>query len=251
MTADESTANGDLVIAERFRGPTRSANGGYTAGLLAALLDGPAQVTLRRPPPLARRLRVRRSADGAVELLDGKGVIAAAIPARVGAATPAPVGLAAAEAASARYTGFARHPFPECFVCGPQRIETGGLRIFPGPLAGREGVASPWVPEGSLADPDGHVRSEFIWAALDCPGAFASGFPAITIVLGRLAAKIRRPARPGQPYVVVGWPAGADGRKRFAVTALFTPDGELLAAARATWIALEAPELEALLTSAE
>lgn len=251
MTTAESTAEGDLVIAERFRGPTASANGGYTAGLLAALVDGPAQVTLRRPPPLARRLRVRRSADGAAQLLDGNGVIAEAVPARVEAATLAPVGLAAAEAASARYHGFARHPFPECFVCGPQRIETGGLRIFPGPLAGREGVAAPWVPDDSLAGLAGHVRPEFIWAALDCPGAFASGFPEIMMVLGRLAVEIRRPASAGQPLVVVGWPEGAEGRKHFAITALFTTDGELVAVARATWIALEAAELEALIRSAE
>ena len=45
-----------LVVPHRFRGPARSGNGGWTAGVLAAYLpgDGPVTVTLRRPPPLAR-----------------------------------------------------------------------------------------------------------------------------------------------------------------------------------------------------
>jgi hypothetical protein len=34
----------------------------------------------------------------------------------------------------------------------------------------------------------------------------------------------------------MGWRTGEEGRKRFAGSALFTPDGELLAAARSTWI---------------
>ncbi|MFN2468867.1 MAG: hypothetical protein ABR521_12135, partial [Gaiellaceae bacterium] len=39
-----------LTIARRFRGPP-DVNGGYAAGLVAALLGGGAEVTLRSPPP--------------------------------------------------------------------------------------------------------------------------------------------------------------------------------------------------------
>ena len=53
---------------------------------------------------------------------------------------------------------------------------------------------------------------------------------------GRLAARIDRLPEQGQRCVVVGWPLGEDGRKRYAGTALFTAEGELLALARATWI---------------
>jgi hypothetical protein len=49
---------------------------------LAALLDGPAQVTLRRPPPIERRLLMRGTADGGVELLDGDEVVAEAVTVR-------------------------------------------------------------------------------------------------------------------------------------------------------------------------
>ena len=41
-----------LVIAPRFHGPPSSANGGYTAGLLANAAGNSAECTLRAPPPL-------------------------------------------------------------------------------------------------------------------------------------------------------------------------------------------------------
>jgi hypothetical protein len=39
--------------------------------------------------------------------------------------------------------------------------------------------------------------------------------------------------------VVVGWPLGQEGRKRFAGTAVFGGGGDVLGLARATWILLE------------
>jgi hypothetical protein len=42
-----------LTIPSRFRGPSGVGNGGYVCGRIAGYLDGPATVTLRRPPPLA------------------------------------------------------------------------------------------------------------------------------------------------------------------------------------------------------
>ena len=87
-----------LVIARRFRGPQSSANGGYAAGLLAAFLEGPAQVTLRLPPPLERELTVQRRGEVTL-LLDGDDVVAEAVAADVGLEAPAPPTL---EEASAR-----------------------------------------------------------------------------------------------------------------------------------------------------
>ena len=43
---------GTLVIDDRYNGPPASANGGYACGRIAAFVDGPARVTLRKPPPL-------------------------------------------------------------------------------------------------------------------------------------------------------------------------------------------------------
>jgi hypothetical protein len=47
-----------ITIEARYHGPSGSGNGGYTCGRLAALLPGPVEVTLRRPPPLDRSLGV-------------------------------------------------------------------------------------------------------------------------------------------------------------------------------------------------
>ena len=54
----------EIVVDERFCGPPDSANGGYTCGLLAGVLTGPAQVTLRSPPPSGRALRVESGPGG-------------------------------------------------------------------------------------------------------------------------------------------------------------------------------------------
>jgi hypothetical protein len=218
-----------FTIDARFNGPPGSANGGYTCGLLAELVGGPAEVTLRRPPPLARPLEAAR-ADGTVRLLDGDAVVAEAAPAEVVIDPPEPVGADEAERAAARYPGFRQHAFPTCFVCGPERREGDGLRIFAGPVPGRDVFAAPWVAPADVAP-------RLVWAALDCPGAIAVGFPDRgETVLGRLAARVVAVPEPGERCVVVAWPLGEDGRKLYAGTALFAEDGESLAVARATWI---------------
>jgi hypothetical protein len=55
-------------------------------------------------------------------------------------------------------------------------------------------------------------------------------------MLGSMGAAIAAMPPPGEPSVVIGWRIGGDGRKRYAGSALFDSDGELLAAARSTWI---------------
>jgi hypothetical protein len=229
----------ELVIDRRFCGPNDSANGGYTCGFVAAAIGEPAEVTLRRPPPLDKPLRLEHQERRAV-LLDGDELVAEGRRAEVGLDVPAPVSFEQAEQAATRYTGFERHAFPNCFVCGPAREPGDALRIFAGAVHGRDLVAAPWVPDDSLADGDGVVRREFVWAALDCPGAFAVGFSSRgETVLGRLTAEVRAPVRAGEPHVVIGWPLGEDGRKLYAGTALTTAAGELCGLARATWITLE------------
>jgi hypothetical protein len=227
----------ELVIDPRYRGPAESGNGGYTCGLLAAVVGEPAEVTLRRPPPLERPLRVDRRNDHAA-LFDGDVLVAEARRAELHLDVPEPASHEEAERASAGYKGFEHHPFPTCFVCGPDREPGDGLCIFPGAVEGRDLVAAPWAPDSSLAGDGGLVRSEFVWASLDCPGAFAVGFSDRgEVVLGRLTAEARRPVRAGERYVVIGWPLGAEGRKLFAGTALFDAAGELCGLARAVWIA--------------
>lgn len=224
-----------VTIERRFNGPEGSGNGGYTCGLLARELDGEAEVTLRLPPPLDRPLAVVREAER-ICLLDGDLLVAEGRPGRVDLDPPASPSFDEAVEAGARYPGFAGHAFPTCFVCGPDRPD--GLRIFAGPLEGRAAVAAPWIPDESVADGGSHVPEQLVWAALDCPGAFAMGFPERgEAVLGRMTARIDACPRVGGRHVVLAWPLGEDGRKLHAGTALFTELGEQLGVARQTWIA--------------
>lgn len=219
-----------LVIAGRFNGPAGSGNGGYTCGLVAARVGASAvQVTLRVPPPLDRPLRVDRGGRS-VRVLDGDVVVAEGEPAALELDVPPPVPPEDARRAARGYAGFEQHEFPTCFVCGPQRRPGDGLRIFAGPVRGREHtVAAPWVPA--------EVRPELVWAALDCPGAFAVGFGERgTMLLGRMLGEVLALPAPNETCVVQAWSLGQDGRKLYAATALFGDHGRLLGRARQTWV---------------
>jgi hypothetical protein len=229
----------NLTIAPRFNGPPGSGHGGYVSGRVATLLAGPARVRLHRPPPLGRPLLVRRDAEG-VTALDGEVVVATGAPTTVEVTPPSAVTLAEAEAAAREYPGFRDHAFPRCFGCGHARRPGDGLRIFPGPVAGRELVAAPWMPDASLGDGRGAVRPEFIWAALDCPSGWApivaaGGQP---MLLGELAVRVLGRVEVTEPCVVMGWALGGGGRKRLAAAALLGADGTARAVAQATWIAI-------------
>jgi hypothetical protein len=228
-----------VVIPARFNGPPGSGHGGYVAGVVAGLRDGPTRVRLVRRPPLDRALEVHADGAGAVELRDGDVVVARGAATEPVADAPDPVGFDAAVAAARDYRGFREHAFPRCFACGPERAPGDGLRIFPGRVPGREVVAAPWVPDGSLVDGAGVVRPEFVWAALDCPSGWAAleAGARSPILLGEIAARLVAPVRERERCVVVGWAAAGEGRRRPTGSALFGADGSLRAVARATWIA--------------
>jgi hypothetical protein len=217
-------------IARRYNGPPESANGGYACGLVAGLLGGTAEVTLRRPPPLERELAVALELDGTeVELRDGDAVVAEGRVVDWELDIPEPVSPGKAETASKGYPGFREHAYETCFVCGPARRD--GLGIFAGPVDGRPGVvAAPWTPGEE-------VRAEIAWAALDCPSGWAvDDFQREGVLLGRMAAHVLRLPEAGERHVVMGWRRGEDGRKRYAGSAVFAVGGELLASSRSTWI---------------
>jgi hypothetical protein len=230
-----------VIIARRFRGPPDSGNGGYVCGAVGTLLPGPAEVTLRSPPPLDRELRLERTGEGAV-LRDGESVVAEAVPATVDIEPPGAVRLEEAEKASRKYPWFQKHPYPSCFVCGPERRKPDGLCIFPGPVEGRKVAAAPFLPDASLAGEDGKVRPEILWAALDCPswyGMYCFQEWQGMAMLGRLAARIDDRPRAGDRCVCVGWSRGNEGRKIHAGSAVYSENGALLALGKATWIALK------------
>ncbi len=64
-----------VIIAAGFRGPPAAGHGGYVGGLLAERIDGPAEVTLRRPVPLARPLTLEADSDDALRLYDETGLL--------------------------------------------------------------------------------------------------------------------------------------------------------------------------------
>jgi hypothetical protein len=209
-------------IPARFNGPPGSGNGGYSAGVFAG--GEPHEVTLRMPPPLDTPLSV---GDGQVRAPDGA-VVAELAPAGAITVTVPSIEYAQAVKASEGYPGFTVHPFPTCFVCGPERPD--GLRIFPGRV--EDGTtAAPWIVPAEVAP-------AVVWAALDCPGGWAVIEAGRPYVLGRIAVHVDRMPVPGDECVVRGALAGVEGRKALVHTTLYGPDGAELARARATWIAL-------------
>jgi hypothetical protein len=100
--------------------------------------------------------------------------------------------------------------------------------------------AAPWTPDESVANGNGHVRPECVWAALDCPTSapvanFGDG-PAM--VLAKLTARLAAPVRVGEEHSIVSWPLAIEGRKRHSASALYDSRGILLCASRALWIEL-------------
>ena len=227
-----------LSIPGRCNGPLDSGNGGYSAGAVAALVGGAAEVSLRRPVPLDAPLAVERGAEGLVRVLDGDALVAEGRPAPgFTLDVPAAVGADAAHRARERYRGVSDGVFSRCFVCGRAREDAFG--VFAGQVEGREVVASPWTPESWTADDTGSVRDEFVWSVLDCPTYFAlyteGELP--QSVLGRLTARIDGPVMAGEEHVVMAWPIERDGRKHHAGAAVLSAAGDVLARAHALLIA--------------
>lgn len=233
-------------IERRYNGPPQSANGGYVCGRMADAIghsidhrDGKSVgVRLYQPPPLDTDLDLLfDSVSNKWHLKQGEQLIAAAHLTQVHAHVPnhKPDYVHALDAAL-HFSGHQQHAFPTCFVCGPQRAVNDGLRIFAGKLPDSNVVAAPWLPYAELADDDNKVKSEFIWAALDCPGYFASVTPGRTALLGELAVCIERRVHVDEPCVIVGWPILIEGRKHKVGTALFDESGEQCAVGVATWV---------------
>lgn len=231
-----------LTIDPRFCGPPDCGNGGYVAGRLARHLPGSCEVTLRAPAPLDTPLEVLHGEDRSLELRHGDLLIARARPAEVPLDAPPPPSYAEAEKRAGSCRAFATHPFPGCFVCGPAREPGDGLRVLPGWFPEPQLAAAPWTPQGLPGGDHERIDPVFVWAALDSPSSFPlledpTSAKLEPMVLGRMAARIERAPRPGEPCVVSAWTIGTEGKRGIAGAALWSQD-ELLAVARATWVSL-------------
>lgn len=226
-----------LTVEHRFRGPSDSGNGGYVAGLVAARAGATvggsaAVVTLRSPPPLETPLAVVADGDGGIRLMHGETVVAEGARSSLPVEPIPSVDHQAARSASADYAGLSVHPFPECFVCGPDRAPRDGMRLFPGRI-GDGRTACLWTVGDDLAG-----RPEVVWAALDCPGGWSAEIEGRPMVLGRLTARVAALPDSGEECVVMGKLLGAEGRKTWTTTTAYGADGRELGRAHATWIAV-------------
>lgn len=221
-----------FTIGARFRGPTSSGNGGYVAGHLAGNANAPVSVILRATPPLDRPLTTVATTDGGIELWDQETLIATVRHAPDTALTwVPPCSLEQATAAEARYGGSVHHPFPQCFVCGTERGED-GLNLRPGPID--DGVtACTWTVAEDVAG-----RPEFVWAALDCPGAWAAPTDEVRMLLGTMTAQVDATPEPGERCVVMGRLVGSKGRKYFTETSAYGEDERRIGRATSVWIAV-------------
>jgi hypothetical protein len=216
-------------IGRAFDGPARSAHGGYACAVFARAsgLAPPVAVTLLAAPPLETEMTVTvvgaRAFVGAGDTL----VASVAQVSRAPTAVP-PVDLLTARVAARGFQGRTEHPFPTCFVCGPDRVD--GLRLAPGPVAGRpDTVACPWTPNSD--DPD------IVWSVLDCPGGWVERRP-VPLVLTRLSVTILGRVKPGAAHVVVAARRGGHGRTVSVGSSLYTATRQLIATAAAVWTAI-------------
>jgi len=209
---------------------------------LGIRFDGPAEITLRAPIPLDRPLDVQRGSDG-LTLSDGATPIAQAraLP-DFKLDVPKLPGWDEAVACSLHGGSGAESEFHQCFVCGAGRKAGDGLRVLAQHIPAHDGKPAmslaAWQTHEAFAGADGRIRPEFVWGALDCPGAvavLAEDDPRI-ILTGRMSGVVEHLPKAGERCVVAGWAMGADGRKLYSGTAVADESGRILARAYITWI---------------
>ena len=252
-----------VTIAEQFRGPPSSGNGGYVSGVFAAQLahayNPPTcnypptckrdalQVTLRAPTPLDQSLQIVPQDADHLQVWDSATLVAEIARTVLDIDPPPAPSFAQALAhrdASPAFTaginplipnGVGFHPI--CFCCGADVPEGEGLRVFAAPVDGFEGVAAAWHPHPSFYNEAGVLAPAIIWAALDCPGQFAYYAAGIrTGMLGRMTARLLAPVQADDDLVITGWRMQVEGKKHFAGTALFDSSGKCCAISKQVWI---------------
>jgi hypothetical protein len=229
---------GRVLIPRRFNGPPASANGGYTCGLIARYVGGPAEVSLRSPPPLDTALELVRLDDGGVELRHRDVLVAEGRPADPPDVEP-PVRPTVAQAREAlrRHPWLEhRHPFSQCYVCGAGRHD--GLGMHFGDLRGHADMTAALLVADETVPHDARgLAPEIVWGALDCPSyvpaLWHADFPSM---LAWMQGEVLEPIPVGEPIVATGWHLSAEGRKHYTASALLDADGRLLARATHLWV---------------
>jgi hypothetical protein len=229
---------GRVLIPRRFNGPPASANGGYTCGLIARYVGGPAAVSLRSPPPLDTALQLTRGPDGEIVLRHRDLLVAEGGPADpLDLEPPVRPTVAQARESLRRHPWLnGRHPFSDCYVCGAGRHD--GLGLHFGDLRGHPGVTAALLVADETVPHDARgLVPEIAWGALDCPSYVPALWEAdVPSLLAWMHAEVLEPIPLGEPIVATGWLLGAEGRKHYTASALLSADGQLLARARHLWV---------------
>lgn len=221
-----------ITIDPHFTGPSASGNGGVSAGLAAALLNKPAQVRLRRPPPLGRPLQVQRS-EGEIQVVDAGDAVLIATEGTHPVDVPVDSDVLARTLERGPTAVFNDHTAPECYVCGHR---SDGLRVCPHRLPDTDILATVWTPDASVSSNGRTVDPHIVWGALDSPAGFAVtryGVEPMTFfaALTRMTTDIVQPVRVDHPVAVFGWLIDQDERRINGGTAIVVPDGTVLATA--------------------
>jgi len=236
-----SPAIEQLVIDARFNGPLTSANGGYACGAVARFVDGPAEVSLRHPPPLDTPLDARAGDEGGVSLWHGDTLVAEGTPAGPPEVVP-PVRPSVDEALEAMRNAWDGRPelLAHCYVCSLHRRD--GLGVCFGRLPRLPELTCATFTAGpDVPQKDGALAPEIAWAALDCPSYVPALWDDGPSLLARMHGELRAPVSAGEPVVCLGWGLFGEGRKQWTASALLSADGKLLARAEALWIKLVTP----------
>ncbi len=89
-------------------------------------------------------------------------------------------------------------------------------------------------------EPADLVSAEFLWAALDCPGAFAFPEPAQgAVLLGELQVALLGDVSVDERCVLVAYEVAHHGRKHHTATALFGEAGACLGLGLGIWFEVD------------
>lgn len=231
-----------LTIPDRFAGPPFAVNGGYAVGILAERLGVRGlHAQLRAPVPLSTPVEVVVDATEGSITHHGRTLVTGTPVSLLDRTAPRVDFITAAVAAGG--TDRATHPFPDCFVCGPNRSATDGMHLFAGEVSPGL-VAVSWRPSLWQADPTGMVPLRLVTAALDCPSIFPFAEPGGRALLAAMTFEVVRLPHVSEHLVVTGWARGRDGRKMHGAAAISTADGEVVARSNTLWVAVTVEDLK-------
>ncbi|MFI1760780.1 PaaI family thioesterase [Streptomyces sp. NPDC020800] len=229
-----------ITVPGHLRGYPGVAFGGYVAGVLAGRAAAKTvRVDFRRPTPVEVPVGLAESADGGAVLTGADGVLAVATPDELDLEAPEPPSWDEASAAADAYRAAPPEGTVDCFGCGLDRTPDTGLRQHCGVVPGRDLVAAAWTAGPALADPEGMLREELVWGALDCPGNAAGrllGKLREGAVTASLSGRLLRPVPVSSRLVSYAWVLSEEGRKHRVGVALATAEGDLCAVASALWV---------------